>query len=246
MSALIHPVIKFRALTGSQDHCLGGKCPALEVALIQVSNTEHIEPLVPPPVTLALFKSLSSLSTYSAPRPSKKTAFKAGNTDLWQSSCPCYLGMVRWKTDILRVVRSLKVCTQRSSGHWELQYRYGACSLEEEKKMQQLLPFLTLLPFNTGLHAVVTSTVTLFLLLLCICNLATVMSHDVNICFPGDPCERSFDLPQRVTTQRLRITAFVPLHSGCILFLDWICCLESAEAISGTWGHSVVFIPMFS
>lgn len=52
---------------------------------------------------------------------------------------------------------------------------------KKQQKLQQLLPFLTLLPFNTSLHAVVTSTMTLFLLLLCIYNLATVMSHDVNM-----------------------------------------------------------------
>ena len=65
-----------------------------------------------------------------------------------------------------------------------------------------------LLLFNTVLHVVVIPlTITLFSLLLCNCNFATVMKHNVNICFPmvlGDGCENRQTNPGGVVTHRLR------------------------------------------
>jgi hypothetical protein len=58
-------------------------------------------------------------------------------------------------------------------------------------------------PFNTVPHVVVTSTIKLFLLLLCNCNFAVVM-NDKYLSFVtfGDPCVR-------VMAHRLRITALL-------------------------------------
>lgn len=47
---------------------------------------------------------------------------------------------------------------------------------------EDALPFLMLQHFNTIPHVVVTRTIKLFLLLLCICKFSTLVNRDVNVC----------------------------------------------------------------
>lgn len=92
------------------------------------------------------------------------------------------------------------------------------CLTEDIRKSiflaQWFSAFLMLWSFNTAPHVVVAPTIKLFLLLLCNCNLSTVMNCNVDIWYV-------IPLPmKRVTTQSLRTTGLVCLYQAvkiCVL-----------------------------